>query len=378
MTCNSVAAGRWRHRWWAALVTLAIVSFQLAVFGPATAAAQPTNESVRVTVFASGLNDPRGLTFGPNGTLYVAEGGLGGSHSTVGKCKQVPVPVGPYTGGYTARISEISSSGTRTTVAHDLPSDQTSAATGSLISGVADVAFIGNTMFALLAGAGCSHGVPKTPNGIVRINPNGTWNMVANLSAFLKTHPVAHPNADDFEPDGTWYSMVAVGGLLYAVEPNHGELDQINPWTGAIQRVKDISEAEGHVVPTAVAYRNGAFYVGNLNTFPVVAGSSHVFRIIPGHGISTFLSGLTTVVGVAFDQQGRMYVLEMSTVSGSGPTAGTGAVVRINANGTRTTVVSGLTFPTAMAFGPGGDLYISDFGFGTPPGTGEIVRADVD
>ncbi len=37
-------------------------------------------------------------------------------------------------------------------------------------------------------------------------------------------------------------------------------------------------------------------------------------------------------------------------------------------------VVKGLTFPTAMTFGPDGDLYVSNFGFGFPPGQGEILR----
>lgn len=329
-----------------------------------------------VTVFASGFNNPRGLKFGPDGNLYVAEGGAGGTASTIGSCTQVVPPIGPYTGGYTGRISKITPNGTVTTFSDNLPSSATSAASGALASGVGDLAFIGQKLYAVLAGAGCSHGLIGTDNGVVRVKPDGTTSMVADLSKFVAAHPVANPDPADFEPDGTWYSMVNVNGTLYTIEPNHGELDAVSE-TG-IRRVADISNVEGHIVPTALAYDGKNFLVGNLDTFPIKDGSSKILQITPSGQITTVYMGFSTILGLAIDSKGRLYVLE-NTTGNPGPTPGTAQILRVNGKNDYTVIADGttsvLSLPTAMTFGPDGALYVSNLGFGLPAdGEGQVLK----
>ena len=78
--------------------------------------------------------------------------------------------------------------------------------------------------------------------------------MVANTSQFLMNNPVAHPDPDDFEPDGTPYSMVNVGDNLYVTQPNQQEIDRVNPSNGNISRIVDISVlhngSDGHWIRT--------------------------------------------------------------------------------------------------------------------------------
>jgi len=338
------------------------------------------------TVIASGLLGPRGLAVGPDNALYIAEAGSGGTNQTSPKqCMQVP-NIGPYAGGLTARISKVDGSGKLSTVASGFPS--TIGAGGTAVIGVADVVFLDGTLFALIGGGGCSHGNPQSHNGIAEVDvTTGKWKLIADLGvAYLGTHPAKFESADDFEPDGTYYSMIAAHGRLVTVEPNHGNMFSVST-SGHIEPIIDISASQGHIVPTTIAERDGVFYVGNLNLFPInpqwarvqIVGKndSDDFDAAPGfetHGryhIVDSKAGFTTVVSVRFGPDGLLYVLELSDAAGD-PAPGNGKVVRVKHSGEIEDVITGLAVPTAMTFW-GNHLYVSNLG-AAPPGAGQVLR----
>jgi hypothetical protein len=354
--------------------------------------ALPAQLSANAVVVASGLQAPRGLRFGPDGDLYVGEAGTGGTTSTDGQCPQVIPPVGPYLGGLNARISKFDKNWNRTTVASGLPSSVD--ALGDL-QGVADLQFMNGTLYALIAGGGCSHGNATMPAGVMAVNPsNGTFRYVGDISAFMHANPVQYTNTDDFEPDGTAYSMVSANNALHVIEPNSGELLRVDTFSGLISREIDFSASQGHTVPTSVVYKNGSYLVGNLNVFPIEPHTSRVMTVsnfpagtgtgvpglnVPGpYYVVASKAGFATVVGLAIGPtNGLLYVLQLAVDSPSGfPDVNLGKVTRINTDGSLTDVVTGLSVPTAMTFGPDGKLYISNFG-AAPAGAGQIVQATV-
>ena len=348
-------------------------------------------------IVATGLEGPRGLRFGPDGDLYVAEAGTGGTTSTVGQCTQVPGPPGgpgPDTGGLTARISKIGPNGKVTTVASGFPSVDVGPGGVNGVIGVADVVFLDGDLYAVVGGGGCSHGSPnpKDSSGIAKVDlKTGSWHLIADIGAWLKTHPAKYESADDFEPDGTLYSAIAHDGKFLTVEPNHGQVISVTK-SGVIEQVIDISASEGHIVPTSIAARDGSLFVGNLNLFPInpqwariltISGFDHGdFDNAPpglqparGHHIVSSKAGFTTIVAVDFGPDGLLYVLELSDGAGF-PTPGLGKVVRVLHSGAIEDVVTNLSVPAGMIFGPDHRLYVSNWGAG-PAGMGQILRFDI-
>jgi len=318
------------------------------------------------TVFATDLRFPRGLKFGPDSRLYVAESGLGGTETTVGLCDQDP-NFGPFQSGRTSRVTSFDLQGNRTVVVDHLPS---SVDIYGETFGAADVAFLGNTLYIVTNGSGCSQGVSYANNGILRLNGDGTLTQINDLSAWTQNNPVANPPCCDFDLEGVWWTLTASHGVFYTNNANTGDFLRVTP-DGNTTRVIDISATEGHNVPTAVAER-GDFYIANLGLFPITPGSSSLYKLLPNQRLMKMFDGLTAVISLAF-MDGKLYALETSTAADN-PLSGSGKIVRVSDSGELTDVLTGLSFPTAITAGPDGALYVSEYGYGPDPTAGRILQ----
>src|SRR4029079_6434067 len=94
---------------WRVLAVLGATALMMAGMAPATA-------QNGAQVVASGLNNPRGLAFSPNGGVYVAEAGAGAARPCFAG------PEGPACFGHSGSVTRIDGSGQRR-VLTGLPSD---------------------------------------------------------------------------------------------------------------------------------------------------------------------------------------------------------------------------------------------------------------
>jgi hypothetical protein len=258
-----------------------------------------------------GGHDPRHLRFGPDGALYVAEAGVGGDQPAT-ECPPVDnmfTQDGPYVAGFTGRIS--------------------------------------------------------------KIKRDGSFRYVADISAFIRANPVANEplcgQQGDCEPDGVPHSLLADDRWLYVVETNHNSVLRVDPRTGTVRRIYDLSVQDP--APIIMVRRGDGFLLGGFDG--LIQGFSDRFG-----PVRTVEDGFGPITDLAF-AGGRLHVLE--TFSGEPFSANSGRIVRRSRNGRRTVIAERLNFPVGMAVGGGPyrrGLYVTTVGNGQGPvrGLGRIVR----
>lgn len=362
--------------WLAVAMTLAVVGAvsarPAAQSGSGTPAAAATPATGGVTVVASGLTAPRDMAFDQAGTFYVAEAGTGGD--VTGPGQQVEPPAGPYTGGPTADVVTLQN-GCAETFASGLPSGLDA---GGNVLGVSALTFVDGALYALVPGGGASHGNPDAPAGVYELDNSGNATIVADISAWHADNPVS-AEVRGYEPDTSVYGMVLVNDLLWITEANSAQVLTVDPQSGDIQRIADLSQ--NNMVPTGIAPApNGGVYISYLTEFPFVDGTSKVTEVAPDGTLTDVWTGLSTVTALAVSEDGTLYALEMAT-GGDTPDAAlppnSGRVVRQTGTDSLEEVVTGLPYPFGMRFGPDGGLYVTAPALGAQPGAGVVLRFDL-
>ncbi len=341
--------------------------------------ASPQTSSPGITLYAGGLQNPRGFSWDSDGTMYVALAGTGGSVEFASATSDKATPI-PDFAGKTASVVRIAirddvvTLGCPVVVASGLPSTR---GMNGHDQGPADIAFLGGTMYVLQDGGDSAVVFPEFPNGVYSVNPDGTLTLVANVRDWVMQNPVSHL-AYDQGPEGETFAMTAGNSFLWVVESNSGQVLKVTP-AGEITRMADLSE--GHPVPTGIAPApDGGVYVSFLGSAPYTDGSSKVIKIDPTGHITTVWTGLTMVTGLAVTPAGDLYALEMSTGNGEKPPyvhPDSGRIVKQTGPNSLAEVVVGLDFPIAMDVGPDGALYVSTPAFGADTDIGGILRIDL-
>jgi len=329
-----------------------------------------------VTKYTTGLTSPRGLTFGPDGHLYVAEAGVGGEAKATGEpgCPVNFNIYSPYNAGYTGRILRVRANGRKEVVADNLPS-MTDATLANY--GPTDVAFIGNTLYVLIEMGGCSHGLPDDLPAILRVNRDGSTTNVANLNAWHAANPPnfiadTNPTTTDQEPGGVFHSMVAIGKYLYVVETNRGFVLRVDPRTGVITKLFDMSIDNREHNPIVMTQRGNKFYVGTFGE----DGPAEL-AVFDRHfsGYTLPFKTRDPIVGLTWLCDDDLYGVEIFAWDNPWLPETANLVKFDRRSGQRTVVLSGFaSLPNGLVKGPDGALYTSNWAISFAPGDGEILR----
>lgn len=326
------------------LAALAFTGAFLVVFAAGPAASG--NGGPSTTVVMTGLDNPRGLAWGPGKWLYVAEAGAGGS----GPC--LPIRGVSQCVGATGAVSRWKQGRAQERVATGLPSyaPQVSPPPDGA-TGPHDIEFRGGKAW-LTIGLG---GHPNTiraafGNGfgkLVRLRRNGSWSFGADIAAL----ELSNPGGGDV--DSNPYGLLVGHGSKYVTDAGGNTL--VRARNGSVSTVAVFpSRPQGRrtdSVPTEVLEGPGkSLLVAEVTGGPYFPGEATIWRVERNGTVAPYLTGFKTIMDIAWscDRQ-HLYVLQLSASPAPG-LAPPAALLKVNPQTNQRTQIAGpeLVAPTSV------------------------------
>lgn len=336
MQAERAGWGSWPH-------ALGIFVLAMLILLPLMQQLQQSSCASQRSVVWSGLTNPRGLALGPDDNLYIAE---------VGATKD---------GG---RVSRLRADGVHEIVASGLPYFVHG---GTEEVGTAGVVFRDRELY-IVQGEGAG----DLASALLRLHPDrDAVDKVADLYFFEGRY-----NPDGGERESNPFSAVYDAGtdVFYLTDGAANDLLRVHP-TGDVEVV---AVWQDNRVPTGLARGpDGALYVSLFSPFPYDPNSGRIDRVTPDGAVQTAVANLTTPIGVSFDPNGTMYVLEFSAGFQLRPTLGflpdSGRLLRV-AEGSREVIADRLSFPTGVLARNDGSFLVSVHGAFSKAGSGAVLR----
>jgi hypothetical protein len=326
-------------------------------------------DDVGPEVVLEGLNSPRHLTIDGDGTLYVAEAGIGGDSTGMNEGGTEVVA------GLSAQVTTLTADGERNVLLEGLMSIE---GFGGFL-GVNKVMVMEDEYW-VLYGEGLA-----TDELAAFDSPFVSALVFYDRASFEAMRVVDVLGAEkSMNPDGDEFTLssnpvdFAVGpdGTVYIVDASANTVWQWTEDDGVSVYITFQVTGESSDVPSTIEVGpDGDIYVGFLGGFPFIRdiGLSRIEHYAPDGELLTRYQGVNLVTDLYLAEDGTLYAVELADgIGASGFLANTGRIVTVDAGGV-TPVVEGLNYPYGMTMDADGRMLVGVNSAFVEAGAGMVI-----
>jgi hypothetical protein len=308
----------------AAIATMALTALVAPTMASATmqtGGQGPGGGEPAESLLADGMKGTVGSTIGPDGAVYVAEGGIG----------QV-TRVDPRTGAKSAYATGLPIS--------LLP-----------IGGAIDVAFVGRTAYVLVTVVGddIPDDTVNDVDGIYRVDDSDSYTVIADIGDWSKQNPPP-PDIDFFLPRGVQYAMQPIRDGFLVTDGHHNRVLKVT-MSGEVSLVEQF----GNIVPTGITALGPLVFMAEAGPVPHEPSTGKVVAFaLWDPEPRDVASGYSLITDVALGACGLYAVSQGDSPGevepGSPALPDSGELLKVNHDGTFSVVVDELDLPTSVTF----------------------------